>query len=185
MLSAFFQNAGFSGNELDAIVGAFQLKEFGKEEYFAEEGKTSRHLGFIESGMFQYFTLRDGEEKTTYISTENTFIASLLSYLNEEPSREYLRALSKSRVWIIQKKDVTELLSRIPAFKDFYLGLLEWQICCIEKSRFDLIMLSAEQRYEKMLREEPHLLQQIPLQYLASILGVTPRHLSRIRKNNR
>jgi hypothetical protein len=69
----------------------------------------------------------------------------------------------------------------IPALKDFYIGLLEWQIGCIDNSRFDLITLNAEQRYQKLLEEEPELLQRIPLQYLASILGVTPRHLSRIR----
>lgn len=42
-------------------------------------------------------------------------------------------------------------------------------------------MLSAEQRYEKLLKDEPELLQQVPLQYIASMLGITPRHLSRLR----
>ncbi|NOS91025.1 MAG: Crp/Fnr family transcriptional regulator, partial [Cyclobacteriaceae bacterium] len=45
----------------------------------------------------------------------------------------------------------------------------------------DSILLSAADRYEKMMAKEPLLIREIPLQYLASILGVTPRHLSRIR----
>ncbi len=73
------------------------------------------------------------------------------------------------------------LVNEVPGFKDFYIGLLESSICGIDSSRHDLIVLTAEQRYAKMLKHEPHLLQQIPLLHLASMLGVTPRHLSRIR----
>jgi hypothetical protein len=67
----------------------------------------------------------------------------------------------------------------------FYVGMLEWQMCCIDESRLDAIVLSPQERYLKMMEKEPELLQTIPLQYLASILGVTPRHLSRIRNNIR
>lgn len=182
-LQQYFEKAGFSVAETARILQEFKLTTFEKGDYFIAEGKTSRHLGFVASGLFQYFLLKDGEEKTTYVSMENTFIASLLSYLQETPSHEYIRAITPGKVWMISKTAVVQLLEEIPAFKNFYVGLLEWQICCIDKSRLDLITLNSEQRYEKMIREEPHLIQQIPLQYLASILGVTPRHLSRIRKN--
>jgi len=53
----------------------------------------------------------------------------------------------------------------------------------MDETRANLMILTAEERYALLLKEEPKLLQQIPLQYLASILGVTPRHLSRIRNN--
>jgi hypothetical protein len=53
----------------------------------------------------------------------------------------------------------------LPAFKSFYIDLLEWQICCIDESRLDAIMLNTRERYEKMLSKEPVLIQQIPLQY--------------------
>jgi hypothetical protein len=59
--------------------------------------------------------------------------------------------------------------------------MLEWQICCIDKGKIDLITLSAEDRYAKMMKEEPEILQQVPLQYIASMMGMTPRHLSRLR----
>jgi len=86
----------------------------------------------------------------------------------------------ETSLWIIEKPALLKLGEVIPSFKDFYIGILEWQICCIDESRLDAIMLSAKERYIKMLEKEPDLIQQIPLQFLASILGVTPRHLSRI-----
>jgi CRP/FNR family transcriptional regulator, anaerobic regulatory protein len=93
--------------------------------------------------------------------------------------------LTDSSISLISKAELKKLADEIPRFKDFYIGLLEASICGIVSTRHDLIVLSGEQRYEKMLREEPYFLQQIPLQYLASMLGVTPRHLSRIRNNIR
>jgi CRP-like cAMP-binding protein len=184
-LKTYFENIGFSGNELDQILGAFTYKEFKKNDFFTEIGKTSKHLGFLESGMFQYYVLKDGEERTTYISIENTFLASLLSFINETPALENVRALTDGTICLITKTNLKKLVNEIPQFKDFYIGLLEWAICGIDADRHSLIVLSGEERYEKMLKEEPHLLQQIPLQYLASMLGVTPRHLSRIRNNIR
>jgi CRP-like cAMP-binding protein len=179
------ESFGFSGADLEKILAAFSVKNYAKNEFFVEYGKASKYLGFVERGMFQYYVLKDGEEITSYISIENTYVSSLLSFISQTPAREYVRALSDAQLSVINRSALKTLAEEIPAFKDFYIKLLEGAICGIDSSRQDLIILSAEQRYEKMLREEPHLLQQIPLQYLASMLGVTPRHLSRIRNNIR
>jgi len=181
----YFEAIGFSGVDLEKILNVFKLQKFKKNEFIVEEGKTSRYMGFVETGMFQYYVIKDGEEKTNYVSIENTFFASVLSFISETPSLEYVKALVDGSISLISKTNLKMLLNEIPAFKDFYIGLLEATLCGIDASRYDLIVLTAEQRYEKMLTNEPHLLQQIPLQHLASMLGVTPRHLSRIRSKIR
>lgn len=181
-LKSYFQSVGFGNIETDTITSHFKLKQFYKGDYFVKEGKTSLQMGFIQVGQFQYYSITEqGEERTTYVSLPNTFVASLLSYLTESPSRENIRALIDTSLWIIEKKDVLALQNDIPSFKDFYIKLIEWQICCIDKAKFDLITLTAQQRYEKVMKEESELLQQVPLQYIASMLGITPRHLSRLR----
>ncbi|HEX8677448.1 MAG TPA: Crp/Fnr family transcriptional regulator [Segetibacter sp.] len=185
LLKSFFQQAGFTDKEARQIADTFTQKNLNKGDYFVEEGQTSKFLGFIEKGFFQYYVNLNGEEKTTYSLGVGNLIASLVSFLKQVPSRENIRAAVNSSIWIISKDDFKKLQQTIPSFKDYYIGILEWQICCIEESRIDGIMLSAGQRYEKMMYKEPDLIQQIPVQYLASIIGVTPRHLSRIRNNLR
>ena len=140
---------------------------------------------FVEKVILKYFIVLDGEEKTTYSVGENNFVASLVSFLKEVPAKENIRAVTETALWIIERNRLKQLQHDIPSFQSFYVSLLEWQICCIDESRLDAIMLNAQQRYEKMLEKEPALIQQIPMQYLASILGVTPRHLSRIRNKIR
>lgn len=185
LLKSFFVQGGFTLEEAEQISSNFILKSFQKGDFFVEEGKTSKYLGFIEKGFFQYFINLDGEEKTTYSIGVNNLIASLVSFLKQVPSRENIRAVVNSSIWMITKDNFQKLQQSIPSFKDYYIGVLEWQVCCIEESRVDGIMLSAGERYEKMMYKEPKLIQQIPLQYLASIIGVSPRHLSRIRNNIR
>ncbi len=177
----YFEAIGFTGDDLEKILNAFELKVFQKNDFVVEEGKTSRYIGFVETGMFQYYVIQDGEERTNYVSLENTFFASVLSFISEAPALENVKALVDGSISMISKTNLKMLLNEMPAFKDFYIGLLEVTLCGIDASRYDLIVLTAEQRYEKMLTNEPHLLQQIPLHHLASMLGVTPRHLSRIR----
>jgi CRP-like cAMP-binding protein len=184
-IKKLFENIGFAGEDLNKILDAFTFQVFKKNDFVVEEGKISKYIGFVESGMFQYYVLKDGEERTTYISVENTFLASLLSFVGGTPSKENIKALTDGSISLISKVNLKKLVAEVPGFKDFYIGLLEASICGIDATRHDLIVLSGEQRYEKMLKEEPHLLQRIPLQYLASMLGVTPRHLSRIRNNIR
>lgn len=184
-LELYFKSHGFSKTDLNTITEAFELKQWRKGDYFVEEGKTSKFLGFIDKGFFQYYIIQDGVEKTFYTAGENNFVASLVSFFKQIPARENIRAVVDTSVWVIEKTVLKKLGTLIPAFKDFYIDLLEWQICCIDESRLDAIMLSAKERYIKMIEKEPELITQIPLQYLASILGVTPRHLSRIRNEIR
>lgn len=181
-LLKYFQSVGFAKDEATTIAAAFKPTELNKGDFFVKTEKVSKMLGFLESGQLQYYSIAaNGDEITTYISLPHTFVASLLSFLNEIPARENIRALTHAKIWTISKDNLTNLKNEIPRFKDFYIGILEWQICCIDKGKFDLITLTAEQRYEKLLREEPDILQQVPLQYIASMLGMTPRHLSRLR----
>ncbi len=184
-LQQYFAHIGFSGDDLDKIVEAFQLRPFDKNDLVVIEGKTSRHIGFVESGMFQYYVIKEGVEITSYVSVANTWLASVMSFVSERPALENIRALTSGKIYMISKTDLKRLVNEIPSFKDFYIALLEQSICGIDESRHDLIVLSADQRYAKLLQKEPHLLQQIPLQHLASMLGITPRHLSRIRNSIR
>lgn len=185
ILTSFFLTQGLNEDEAQKVSNGFVLKKLQKGDLFVQEGKTSKYLGFIEKGFLQYFIVLDGEEKTTYSLGENSFVASLVSFLKQVPARENIRAVVNTDVWIVEKTALTKLQNELPAFKDFYVAMLEWQICCIDESRLDAIVLSPQERYLKMIDKEPALIQQIPLQYLASILGVTPRHLSRIRNNIR
>ena len=184
-LLSYFTANGFNQEDIAQIGASFTCKKISKGGFFAEEGKTSKYLAYITKGLFQYYYLKDGKELTTYITGENTFLASVYSFFKQKPGREFIKALTDAEIWTIHYDDLATLKTTNNAFRTFYIGAIEDILTGIDETRANLMVLTAEERYTLMLKEEPKLLQQIPLQYLATILGVTPRHLSRIRNNAR
>lgn len=178
-------NKGVPVAEVARIAEAFTFKKISKGDFFIEEGKTSKHLAFVTKGLFQYFYSKDGKEITTYVSGDNAFLTSLASFYKQKPCKENIRALADSELLMISYKDLEKLKNESEGFRTFYIKALEDLSVGMDETRTNLIILTAEERYDLLMKDEPDLLRQIPLQYLASILGVTPRHLSRIRNNIR
>ncbi|WP_435260843.1 Crp/Fnr family transcriptional regulator [Tenacibaculum sp. nBUS_03] len=165
------------------ITTYFSRIKLTKNDFFVKSGMISTNFCFVESGVLQHSILVNEEEKTTYFALKNTCTTSLQSFLKEIPSRKSIKALTECVLWIIDVNDFKKLLINNKAFYQFYFNLLENQIFLIDDYRIDLLTLTPEKRYKKLLINEPNLLQKVPLRYLASFLGISTRNMSRIRKN--
>jgi CRP-like cAMP-binding protein len=186
MFSQFIKNAITNDpeKEKEAIIGSFQMLTLKKNNYLVKEGETCNYFCFVESGILQHSIEVMGEEKTTYLALRNSFTSSLYSFLNKTPSRKNIKAIVDCELWVVDLKTFKNLIENNPAFHRFYYDLIEKQICLIDDYRIDLLTLTPEERYTKLLQTEPKLLQEVPLHYLASFLGISTRHMSRIRKGN-
>jgi CRP/FNR family transcriptional regulator, anaerobic regulatory protein len=80
-LKQYFEKIGFAGDDLDKILQSFVLKSYDKNDFFVEVGKTNKYLGFIESGMMRYYVIKEGEERTTYVALERSFLVSFCNLL--------------------------------------------------------------------------------------------------------
>lgn len=180
-----FEAFGFTEPRALEIAKRFQLRTFKTGELFVQNGILSSELGIIEHGMFQFFYDNDTEEQTTYIALKNDYILSVQCFFAQQPAKENIKALTNSAVWVISKASFDDIVNGVEGFKELYIKMLEQLLVCLDDSRFDYITLKPEERYTKLINEEPELIKQIPLKYLSSLVGVTPRHLSRIRKNIR
>lgn len=161
----------------------FSFLAIKKHNFLVREGEVCPYFCFIESGILQHSIVIDGEEKTTYLGLRHTVTSSLSSFLFGTPSRKNIKALFDCHLWVVDLKTFKHLLNNNAAFHEFYYNLIEKQLCLIDDYRIDLLTLTPEERYKKMLLSEPKLLQEVPLHYLSSFLGISSRHMSRIRKN--
>lgn len=161
----------------------FVIKLLNKNDFFVKEGEICAHFCFVESGILQHSILVDEEEKTTYLALRNSVTSSLSSFLFGKPSRKNIKAIADCKLWIVDLKTFKDLIQNNKAFHEFYYNIIEKQICLIDDYRIDLLTLTPEERYKKLLATEPKLLQEVPLHYLSSFLGISSRHMSRIRKN--
>ena len=182
-LRHFINDADGNSSQLDEIVSSFQVVELKKNQFLVGENQVCPYFCYVESGILQHAIVVEGEEKTTYLAFRNSVTSSLNSFLNTIASRKSIKALVDCRLWVIDLKSFKYLLANNQAFHQFYFRLIEKQIMLIDDYRIDLLTLTPEERYQKLLVTDPKLLQEVPLHYLASFLGISNRHMSRIRKN--
>ncbi len=170
-------------SDLELCLDHFSFLKLSKNDYFVKEGSICLYFCYIESGVLQHSISVLGDEKTTYLALKNSPTSALNSFIHKIPSRKNIKAICDCALWVITQEHFNDLLANNKAFYTFYHNLIENQIFLIDDYRIDLLTLSPEERYRKMLINEPKLLQQVPLHYLASFLGISSRHMSRIRKN--
>lgn len=168
---------------LEKSKDSFRLLSLKKNDFFVKEGAICEYFCYVESGILQHSIMVEDEEKTTYLALRNSVTSSLSSFLFNKPSRKSIKAISDCKLWIVDLKTFKNLIENNEAFHQFYYNLIEKQLCLIDDYRIDLLTLSPEERYHKLLATEPKLLQEVPLHYLSSFLGISSRHMSRIRKN--
>jgi len=174
---------GLSESQLTALKDSFEMRLLRKNEFLVREGEICKYFCFIESGILQHAVEISGEEKTTYLALRNTATASLKSFLVQTPSRKSIKAIADCKLWVIDIFAFKELIAHNEPFRRFYYNLIERQICLIDDYRIDLLTMTPEARYKKLLSNDPTLLQEVPLHYLSSFLGISTRHMCRIRKN--
>jgi len=129
-----------------------------------------------------YYTSRKGEEVTYCFRFPNDLMTAYSSFITGKGSVETMQAISPAEILVIQKESIDELVRKYSGMTEFLKVISEQQYLELEQRIFQLQRDSAMERYTYLLQNQPEYIQQIPLQYLASYLGVTQRHLSRIRK---
>ena len=172
-----------TNDEIAALENAFTTINISRGDLWIEKGKLCNQVGFVLSGKLRNYYIDDaGNEVTCYFVTPDHFISSFTSFLTNTPTHENIAALEDSTLRVIQKDELERLSEAMPKLQIFRRIIAENLFITMEKRISMLQSQSAFERYEKMLRENPEILLTVPLQYTASFLGITPQHLSRLRK---
>lgn len=132
--------------------------------------------------MRLFYYDQNGEEQTTFLCAQNDFIAPFSSLINQTKSQENVECITDCEVLKISYVDAKQLVEKSEVFRNFFLIIFEKSMSSATFRANDLASLNAEQRYQKMIDQQAHFIQNIPLQYIASYLGIKPQSLSRIRK---
>ncbi len=169
--------------DIDNFIGLLAKKTLTRSAYFIQEGQTCNQIAFVLSGSLRTFYTSDkGEEITYCLTLPHQLVTAYSSFLTELPTQENIQAITKTELLVIPKQRFLALTEHSSNWTHFLKTIAEQQYIELEKRIFQLQKTDAKTRYADMVKEHPEFIQSIPLQYLASYLGITQRHLSRIRK---
>lgn len=170
---------------LQLILSAGKWESVSKGDLILTEGQTCDFLFFVESGAFRAFRWFDDEEVTIGFTFSGDVDTCPYAFLNDLPSLDIIEALSDGVIIRIKKSDIDYLINQKPEFKNFYTLLLSHYVEVLINRSIEHRTLTAEEIYHSLLLRQPDEVSKIPLQYIASYLGISKERLSRIRKKHR
>lgn len=175
-----------TAKDIDRITRFFKPETFKSGGEFLSIGNLSNRIGFIDSGILRIYSVGgDFEDVTKYFIQKNQFVMDLQSFYENTPSSSGVQAVTKCRMFSIERMAWNELSEEIPNLYILTKSLTEAALLNKIKTNEFLHFGSAKDKYLEFTRRYPELALYVPLQFIASYLQITPQSLSRIRSSLR
>jgi CRP-like cAMP-binding protein len=145
------------------------------------EGEISTHAHAIKKGCLREWFNKDGKEITFQFFFEGQAVASIDSFLNNQPSLYTIESIEPSIIYSISKDKFEEINQLFPEFKEKFQELMYQRFRNYANLFLSRIKDSPKERYEDLIQNNPQIIKRVPQHYIASYLGITPTSLSRIR----
>ena len=158
---------------------------FDRDEFLLRAGDKEEYLYYLDTGIVRLFydDSKTDMERTLNFFFPRQFVCGYESFKKSLPSNVNIQAIEKVKAYRIHREKFFSLLDNDKTYMSVATDILnELFINRINKEMFRL-SLSPEEKYKYLLKNEPHIIQTIPLKYIASYIGITPQALSRIRKH--
>ena len=163
-----------------AIESYFEKVVFDKNEFIIEHGKICNKIYFIESGLVRRFYDDDGSDKTTWIYTENQFFTSISSFFEQKKSLENFQACEQTIAYSLSY-DNEQILLEYPLFAKFHIKHLRLYLSKLNEFHHLYKEMAAPEKYSFLINSFPQMIKKAKLKHIASMIGVSPETLSRIR----
>ena len=161
---------------------SWHVRDVWRGEILTGEGEVERRFALILDGAQRmYFHTPDGDEHTVAFVYAGDYSGLPGSFFLQRPADYALEALTDGRMLATDYASLSSLLDRHAALERWARRLFMWALAGRMKREREMLMLSAEQRYARLIHESPHIVQLAPLKHVASYLGMAPETLSRVR----
>lgn len=175
--------------EWESIQDIFKKAKYKKGELLSKEGDIFKQIFFITKGIIRsYFIDYKGRDFTWHIhysgaeaNMKNLFVVDYASLTKQEPSKLFFEVIEDAELISISNKSLLQLYASSNKWQKLGKIMADTAYYITHHRTLSLLTESAELRYERLVKEDPHILQIVPQYYIASYLGITPQSLSRIR----
>jgi CRP-like cAMP-binding protein len=145
------------------------------------EGEIANKVYFIKKGCLREWFNKDGKDITFQFFFEGQPIASIESFLSNQPSKFTIESIEPSIVLSITKENFEQLYRLNPEFKESFQEFIFQRFGNYAQLFLSRIKDTPQERYKDLIMNHPEIIKRVPQHYIASYLGITPISLSRIR----
>lgn len=170
-------------HEFADTISYFTEQNLKKGDFFVERDKVCRHIAFIVKGTLRTYYINEKAENTTScFCTENNLTTSYKSFILQQPSNLILQAIEDTQLLVIDFENLQKLYSKNTVWQTIGRAVAEREYIVMEQYAAVLNNETAKEKYLRLLKEQPNVVQKANIEDIASYLGITRRTLSRIRQ---
>ncbi len=170
--------------DIQYIINAFKPKQLKKKETLLFKGAISNHMRFISEGCLRsYYITEEGQEYIIQFGIKNWWVNDLYSYLTKSPAQHFVQAIQPSTVLQIHRNDLENLFKEVPIIERFFRIKMQNAYVANQNRTLKSMSQDTEIRYKSFVKNYREIEQNVPQYMIASYLGISPEHLSTIRKN--
>ncbi|SDD64966.1 Crp/Fnr family transcriptional regulator [Niabella drilacis] len=175
------QYATLSEQSRQELVKQLQKQVLPRGTILVRPDTTCKCLYFIDKGLTRTYYLKDGKDITDWISDENSFACSIISFITRRPDRRGIEILEDTVLYVLHRDVLDELCARYHDIEHLFRMLVAHGLIQLQQKFDDLHFATALERYKILMQSNPSFIQRVPLGMIASYLGITQETLSRIR----
>tara|TARA_R110002050_G_scaffold79810_4_gene170560 strand:+ start:21003 stop:21578 length:576 start_codon:yes stop_codon:yes gene_type:complete len=157
-------------------------KTYPKTSIILKKGQVENYISYVETGILRLYIPKIENDITFGFIFPGEFVSAYDSFLTQTPCQYQVQSLTNAKLWRIAREDLHHIYAHTKIGNEIGRKNAERLFLIKSKRELSLLNKTAEERYLDLFSERPELIQQIPLKYIASYIGVTPQALSRIRK---
>jgi signal-transduction protein with cAMP-binding, CBS, and nucleotidyltransferase domain len=184
-MEKFFSRVGqfvqLSKEGRETMAHVLRKMEFQKGHVLVKQDSVCHYIYFIEHGLTRTFYYKDGKDVTDWLSAEDQFACSIISFLTRQPDRRGIELLEDSVLWALHYDELEKLYKHHHDIERMGRLLVSFGLIQLQQRFDDLHFATAAQRYRTLMDTNPSFIQRVPLGMIASYLGITQETLSRIR----
>lgn len=182
ILQNIAKHVALTSEEEALFLSKTETKTYKAKTILLSSGEIANCTYFVNSGILRSFNINDNIiEHVLHFACEGWWIGDMYSYISGKPGNLFIEVLEDAEVVLISKENHEILYKEIPKLERFFRILAENSLVAHQERLMDNLSLSAEERFEKMCKKYPTLIQNVAQKHLASYIGVTPEFFSKMK----
>jgi len=174
---------GITKDDIEILAPHTTFRTFKSGETYIQPGDNNRKVYFIKSGIVRIYHLEaNGTEKTILFHNKKSFFGNYDGIIYKQPSRYFYQSIGETELFELTYDAIDAGSQKSLNINNLRANMFLMMIGILLKNIEDFVLLNPEERYQKHLEENAKVLQKVPSKYIASLLGITPVSLSRIKK---
>lgn len=147
--------------------------------------KLERNIYIIKQGIARAYIETDVRDITIWFGQEGDTLISARGYVYGMKGYETMELLEDTVLYKINLEQLLDTYRRDLVVCNWARQLFEREFLKTEQRLMSHLADSATERYLHLMREKPSIIRRVQLQHIASYLGITSEHLSRIRNSTK